>query len=566
MLETEILPSYLKLVEEYEKVIKGEMISSPDSAVDEITDMKSRLLSSLSHEFCTPLSLVVAPLEQMLSECSDDKLKKKLSLIFRNAQRLTFLTNQVVELSRLEDKNLKLKASPHDLIGFLKGILASFQLLAEQNEINLYLSSDIQEVILYFETDKLAQIMCNLIMNALKFTPSGGEIRVFAGETFGDRIKISVYNSGPVIPQDQLPLLFDRFYQLNKGTYEHYRKGFGIGLALAKEYIQLHRGTIEVNCGEGMGTEFVIHLKKGKDHLKPEEIDDYPPFSVTEENIHIAKHYAFILGLEREDSQQRSKRSVEVESEQSKRETVLVVEDNLDMRRFLANLLDRYYNIVEAENGKEGIDLARAAMPDMIISDVVMPEMDGFQLCKRLKRDIKTSHIPIILLTAKVLEDDNIRGYGVGADDYICKPFNINLFLARIRNLMIQRQKMQQMVQRQVDIHPEKLSFSDIDNVLLKKIREFIEKNLSDPDFGLDQLSEALDISRSTLNRKIMALAGQTPQKFIQSYRLNRAVEFLKANSGNITEVAYKVGFSSSAYFTKCFKETFDRLPSDYKI
>jgi DNA-binding response OmpR family regulator len=377
-------------------------------------------------------------------------------------------------------------------------------------------------------------------------------------------VEISVSDTGPGIPSQQLPHIFDRFYLLNK-PFEHNKKGFGIGLYLVKEYINLHHGTIHVNSREGEGTEFIIHLPGGKEHLEPDEIEAHPVLdSTVKYGTEISNNYAFMLQLERDATYQPGINIFDIERESQDREIVLVVEDNSDMRRLMTTLLEKHFTVMEAEDGKEGIAAAKNIIPDIIISDIIMPEVDGVRLCQELKNDINTSHIPIILLTARATEKDIIRGLEAGADDYITKPFHIQVLLTRVKNLISLRRQLQQKIERRMLLQPEEFTLSELENLFLDKLQELIEENLSNPQFGVDELAEILDISRPTLYRKVFALTGQSPKKFIQSYRLKRSFELLTANYGNVTEVAFKVGFSSSAYFTKCFKETFNRLPSDF--
>jgi len=563
----ELLKEYAKIVEAYEELLEKfhqqDQVSLHPSPV-EILERKSHLLSGLSHEFRTPLTLIINPLEQMLSTCRSPEQKKKLEMMLRNAQRLLFLINQVLALSKIERKELRLKASVQNLISFLKGIMASFELLAEQNEVDFIFDSEKKTITLYFDPEKIAEVMCNLIMNALRYSPAGGQVKVSVCHYPPDSVEISVSDTGPGIPSQQLPHIFDRFYLLNK-PFEHNKKGFGIGLYLVKEYINLHHGTIHVNSREGEGTEFIIHLPGGKEHLEPDEIEAHPvPDSTEKYGTEISSNYAFMLQLERDADHQPGINIFDIERESQDREIVLVVEDNSDMRRLMTTLLEKHFTVMEAEDGKEGIAAAKNIIPDIIISDIIMPEVDGVRLCQELKNDINTSHIPIILLTARATEKDIIRGLEAGADDYITKPFHIQVLLTRVKNLISLRRQLQQKIERRMLMQPEEFTLSDLENLFLDKLQELIEENLSNPQFGVDELAEILDISRPTLYRKVFALTGQSPKKFIQSYRLKRSFELLTANYGNVTEVAFKVGFSSSAYFTKCFKETFNRLPSDF--
>jgi signal transduction histidine kinase/DNA-binding response OmpR family regulator len=576
----ELLKEYSTLAKEYEALLKesgkpGGTGDQPPVETDarpgqseEITAMKSRLLSHITHEFLTPLNLIITPLEQMLAKSRSEEQKKTFSLMHRNSQRLLLIISQILELLKLESMKLTLKAGKHDLIRFLKGITASFELLAEQKEVALIFQSGKKNIPLYFDPDKIAEVICNLIMNSLKYTPPGGRIKLSINQVLENSVEISVHNTGPEITMDQTTRIFDRFYQLNE-RFEHFIKGLGIGLFLAREYINLHHGTIQVNSGPGKGTEFVIRLPTGKAHLKSDELEE-PPVSTAakETGSKISERYAYMVRLEREEQEKAQPDSGCIppdESEIQERDIVLLVEDNTDMRSFIKTLLtEEDFMVVEATNGRQGIDRAKEIIPDLIISDIMMPDVDGYRLCRELKQDIKTSHVPIILLSVKYTEPDITRGLETGADDYITKPFNMDILLTRVRNLINQRRQLQQRIQWETITHSSELGLSSLDDTLLKKIQKTIDKNLSDPDFGLEELADALYMSRSSLNRKVKTLTGQSPNKFIQSYRLKRSLDLLKANAGNVTEVAFQVGFSSSAYFTKCFKEKFKRLPSEF--
>ena len=576
----ELLKEYTTLAREYEALLKasgkpgrtgGQVLVETDAQPDqseEIMAMKTRLLSHITHEFLTPLNLIITPLEQMLAKSRSQEQKKTFSLMHRNSQRLLLLISQILELLKLESMKLKLKASQQDLIPFLKGITASFELLAEQKEVALIFHTDKENIPLYFDPDKLAEVICNLIMNSLKYTPPGGQIRLSINQLPENSVEISVHNTGPEITMDQTTRIFDRFYQLSE-RMEHFIKGLGIGLFLAREYIHLHHGTIHVNSAPGQGTEFVIRLPRGKAHLKSDELDE-PAVSTTVKDTgsKISERYAYMVRLEREEQEKNQPDSGCIppdEKEIQDRDIVLLVEDNTDMRSFIKTLLtEENFMVVEATNGRQGIDRAKEIIPDLIISDIMMPDVDGYQLCRELKQDIKTSHVPIILLSVKYTETEITRGLETGADDYITKPFNMDILLTRVRNLINQRRQLQQRIQWDTVMHSSELGLSSLDNTLLKNLQKTIEKNLSDPDFGLEQLADVLYMSRASLNRKVKNLTGQSPNQFIQSYRLKRSLDLLKANAGNVTEVAFQVGFSSSAYFTKCFKEKFKRLPSEF--
>jgi len=362
--------------------------------------------------------------------------------------------------------------------------------------------------------------------------------------------------------------VFDRFFRVSK-RFEYSIDGLGIGFFLAREYIKLHCGTIDVESSASKGTEFVICLPKGNAHLKTDEIQESPGSSV-EKGHKISERYAYMVQLERDEileAMSNPDDNPDVDEENRERDIVLVVEDSPDMRGFIKSLLTgEGFHVAEAADGRQGLALARDIIPDIIISDIVMPEVSGYQLCKELKNDIKTSHVPIILLSVKFSEEEIVSGLEAGADDYITKPFRMEILLSRIKNLIKMRRRLQQRIRWETVTHPDELGLSSIDNSLLKKIQQTTEQSLSDPEYGIDQLADALQMSRASLHRKVRALTGQSPNKFIQSYRLKRSLDLLKSNFGNVTEVAYMVGFSSSAYFTKCFKAKFKRLPSDFQV
>jgi CheY-like chemotaxis protein len=337
--------------------------------------------------------------------------------------------------------------------------------------------------------------------------------------------------------------------------------------------VSLHHGKINVHSTEGKGTEFVIRLPMGKGHLKPNEMVEPP--SVREPAQERGVTAALDTAAEKEvETEATSPGDNHVaitgdgtngEPGEKKENVVLVVEDNADVRTYIREPLEPYYTVVEAVDGEEGIQKAREIIPDLIISDVMMPKTDGYELCRVLKKDIKTSHIPIIILTAKASDTSIVQGLETGADDYITKPFNTKILGTRIKNLIDLRSQLQEKFQRQMMLQPTEISVSSMDQKFLKELQNIIEKNLSDPDFNVEAFSNKLDITRVTLNKKLQALTGQSPTELIRSYRLKRAAQLLKDNFGNITDVAFEVGFSSTAYFTKCFKEKFHRLPSEYQ-
>lgn len=571
-----------KIVKERTKEVyeKNILLEEQSEKLKEMDKMKSRFFANISHEFRTPLTLIMGPLEQVLSDYPhrDEQLSGSLNLALRSSRRLLGLINQLLDLSRLESGRMRLRAGRKDIISFVKGVVGSFESLAVRKKLDLTCCAEEEAALLYFDRGKIDKVIGNLVANAVKFTPAGGKVAVTAavhsgrqGNFPGGYIKISVRDTGIGIPKDQLPYIFDRFYQAGGDPahgIEH--KGSGIGLALVKELVHLHHGEITVKSEVGKGSEFSLLLPLGAAHLKPDEIladsESLPPEQ--QEEIYETSSYHSYINEEVDEAEEFTeqenaafKEDSDMEEDLEKKDVILVVEDNPDVRKYIRGALQAGYTVVEAVDGRQGIDKARKIIPDLIISDIMMPAIDGYQLCNVLKKDVKTSHIPIILLTARASEESIIAGLKTGADDYITKPFNTNILLTRIKNLIDLRRQLQEKIQREMALQPTAIAVSSVDQAFMKELKKALEKNLSCPEFGVDELAKALYMGKATLNRKIRAITGESTNRFIQSYRLKRAAQLLKENFGNVTEVSFEVGFSSSGYFTKCFKKKFHRLP-----
>jgi DNA-binding response OmpR family regulator len=472
---------------------------------------------------------------------------------------------------------MKLLCSRQNIIPFLKGILASFEILAEQNELDLQFHAPEENITLYFNPEKLEKVLYNLLSNAFKYTPAGGRITVIVTKNvtrddhfLSGSVDISVFDTGIGIPESQLSHIFDHFYQVDAShSHEHKYKyiGSGIGLALTKELVTLHHGDIDVRSREGeeSGTEFILRLPLGKEHLKPDQIIDDSRSESTFEPKSSGEIPALYMTEVEEKEKEDSEKNKDIKLDTQEKNIILVVEDSADVRSYIRDSLEPLYTVVEAADGMEGIKKADEIIPDLIISDIMMPNADGYELCRVLKKDVKTSHIPIILLTAKASEESIVEGLETGADDYITKPFNTRILYARIKNLIDIRRQLQLRFDREITLHPPKLSVSNVDKDFIKDLQGVIEANLSEPNFNVEELVKKLYIGRTTLYRKIQALFGASPTDFIKSYRLQRAAELLKSNFGSVREVAFEVGFSSRTYFTKCFKEKFHQLPSEFQ-
>jgi signal transduction histidine kinase/ligand-binding sensor domain-containing protein/DNA-binding response OmpR family regulator len=541
--------------------------------LEEMDRIKSRFFANISHEFRTPLTLILGPIEKLRKKIRDKTLKQDLDIMKRNASRLQGLINQLLDLSKLESGKMALQTRRMDIVQHLKTLAMSFTSFAETKQIILKFKAKPESITAYIDVDKIDKIFTNLLSNAFKFTPHGGKIsaEICTGEAFSSKnlnspemfignaspqpseiVHITITNSGPGIPAHKIDKIFDRFYQLDD-SYTREQEGTGIGLALTKELVNLHHGEISVESTPNEKTTFTVQLPLGKDHLKKEEIIDE---EIIEE-----------ISLQIPDPESRiSHHESHIPHPTSKTQCplLLIVEDNPDMRQFICDRLESEYRILEAENGEKGFKTAIDKIPDLVISDVMMPKMDGFEFCGKLKTDQRTSHIPVVLLTARAEIKDKIEGLETGADDYIAKPFNADELAVRIRNLIEQRRKLRERFTQLAKLQPKDIAVTSTDEKFIKKSIGIIEEHISDPDFSVTQFSQEIGISRSQLHRKIHALTGQSVSRFICLIRLQRAVQLLGNNAGSISEIAYDVGFNSPSYFIRCFKSHFRMSPSQY--
>jgi len=523
--------------------------------------MKSRFFANISHEFRTPLTLILGPLEKLRSKISDKEGTKDLNIMQRNALRLQNLINQLLNLSKLESGQMKLFATEVDLIKLVNGYVMSFESLANQLKINLIFKAKVKDIRVFVDQEKLEKILYNLLSNAFKFTVEKGRITVEV-TSHQSMVNIIVSDTGPGIPPEKLPHIFDRFYQADD-SFTREQEGSGIGLALTKELVELHHGNITVESEVNKGTDFTVNLPLGREHLNKEEIIDQ------DEASKFGQQMPNVEYLEKSDDP--SVTSNEQQSTIIEQSVILIVEDNSDLREYVCDSLGHQYQILEAQDGEEGQKRAIEKVPDLIISDVMMPKIDGFELCKRLKTDERTSHIPIILLTARAGMESKIEGLETGADDYITKPFNARELLVRINNLLELRQKLRERFLKDAEqiglsalIDLPKADISSMEQKFLQKVISIVNTNLSDPEFTVKIFCAEMAMSNMQLHRKLVAVTGQTANRFIRSYRLNHAAKLLKKRAGNVTEIAYEVGFNNLSWFAKCFQEHFGMSPSEY--
>ncbi len=530
---------------EYEKI-------STDS-LRQVDQIKSQFFANISHEFRTPLTLILGQLDNILSSDIDVKEKSKLQVANRNARRLLKLINQLLDLSKLETRNMVLTPSQYNMDGFLKGMLYSFESIAASKKITLSFTSVSENIPVIFDLDKMEKVFYNLIFNAIKYTSENGKVEVEIKSVDSHYIEICVSDNGSGIPEKYVPHIFNRFFQVESSSTRNY-EGTGIGLALVKELVELHNGTVSVKSREGEGSAFTIKLPVGE--IKTTE---------HAQEIHVPQtdYYSEILPEEKNTVTEELIAKTEKQTE-DKREIVLVVEDNKDVRAFICDQLVHHYQVKQAENGEQGMLLALETVPDLIITDLMMPKMNGVQLCKAVRGDERTSHVPIIMLTAKVGFDDKMEGLETGVDDYITKPYSSKELMVRVKNLIKQRKLLRARFKTSTVIKPTEVSVLSIDQVFLHKIIKMIEANFENQDFTPDSLANEVNMSVSQLNRKLNALIDQPAGQLMRSLRLQRAADLLKQKAGTVSEICYQLDFNDPAYFSRAFKKQFGCSPSDF--
>lgn len=521
----------------------------------ELDELKSHFFANISHEFRTPLTLVMGPLKQLLEQENNAANQNLLSLAYRNGKRLLQLINQLLDLSKLESGKMELKVEEQDFTALLKGIVMSFESIAKGKNINLHFISEQESFSLFYDRDKVEKIFYNLLSNAFKFTDEG-EVTVMIVDK-DDFISVIVKDTGIGIPAQRLSNIFNRFYQVDN-TETREQEGTGIGLALVKELVHLHAGRINVQSRVGKGSSFILNFPKGKDHFDASVIFEKQPFLKVDPPNRVKVQFEdYAIGPD----EVLDNSDVISGSNKPDQPLVLIVEDNADVRVYIRLHLLKSFRIIEAANGQEGIDRALEHLPDLIISDVMMPKKNGIELCYFLKNDQRTSHIPLILLTAKASHEDKLKGLETKADDYLVKPFDTKELEVRVLNLIKLRDQLRKRYSKTTTFVPDEFSTNEVDNRFLKSVGRCIESNLQNAQFGVDSLSEEVNMSRGHLNRKLKALTGLSANKFIQSFRLQKALKLLQTNSGNVSEIAYSTGFGSVAYFVKCFREKFGQTP-----
>ena len=530
----------------------------------ELTHSRLVFFTNISHELRTPLTLIADPVEMLLEDAGiKGKSRELLKMVQRNALALQQLVSNILDFRKIQNGKMELKLYRFDIVKTLTTWVGDFQLTAERKQIRLHLDVDdlkgSHEMIA--DQEKISRIVFNLLSNALKYTPAGGEIFVSLKDE-GANLRLDVRDTGKGISQDEADKIFERFFQA-KGA----ASGTGIGLALVKSFVELHHGEARVESELGKGSDFIVVIPRAQEgdsqviHNDVDIVDNSVNASAsTGKNIVDESVLQYI------DDGDRSRGKVQqLVNENTNRPTVLVIDDNTDIRQYERTLLQDEYVVLEAADGKEGLAVALKEVPDLVICDVMMPVMDGLEFTKQLKTNTATSHIPVIMLTAKNLEEHRAEGYEHGADSYITKPFHSKVLLARIENLLRQRQLLKNLYQGSKEAEKEisEAHLEDRDKQFLKQLQAIIQKNLSDSEFGVENMGQQIGLSRVQLYRKVKAMTGSSVVDLLRKARLAKARRLLETRSMSVSEVAYEVGFSAPSYFTKCFKDEYGMLPGD---
>lgn len=532
-----------------------EQLEIVSKQLEEATQAKLLFFTNISHEFKTPLSLILGPVQTLLAHNSLPKEEQDLLfLIKKNSNRLLHLISEVIEFRSYENNKMQMYFTKGNLKSFLNELNSFFTDRIKQKKLNFQFVAEDTFFEMAFDKEKVEKIYFNLLSNALKFTPQEGSINVSLTKedlplppSKGEVAVLRVFNSGSYIPKDKQNEVFEHFYKINPDS-----EGSGIGLALVQALVASHNGTISVESTEGEGTTFVIRLPFTQEQVSAKAVYD---------SNYIETHLDLLPSLPA--SAEKLKLPTASPSAPEK-PTVLIVEDNEDMRQFIRYILSDNYNLIEAENGEEGFEVAKKHLPDVVISDVMMPKTDGFDLCQLLKTNVATNHIPVILLTAYALDEQKQVGFESGADAYISKPFNVKLLKTRVRKLIENRKKIRESFSNFLLNETKQETLGKVEQQFITDFTQYVENSIANPELNIDEIADALGLSRSNLYRKIKSLTDYSPNELIRTIRVKYAKQLLNSKAKSISEVAYEVGFSSPSYFAKCFKDFYNESPTEY--
>lgn len=517
-----------------------------NNQLKETDRLRSRFFANLSHEFRTPLSLIIGPIDEQIRKSKGTKGDlENMKLIRRNASRLLDLVNDLLDLSKLEVKKMKLSVAHGDLQKFLAMLVSSFESLAEQKNIKIIKDLDITLKENWFDHDKIEKVVNNLLSNAYKFTPRGGTVTIRASMSYDNASAIIfISDTGPGIPEEDRQYLFSPFFQ-SSNNREIDARGTGLGLALVKELIELHKGKVAVESSSENGTTFTLSFPVAKQAFDESEIA-----------IEEIKEPVIITPEEPEPEN-------EAEIPQGE-QSMLIVEDNVDLARFISSIFNDNYSITRARNGREGMQLAIEKQPDIIISDVMMPEVDGFTMLTKLREDQRINHIPVVMLTALGEAESRLKGFRAGVDDYLAKPFSADELRARVDNLVEQRKILAVKYRERFITAATPVAAESVDEVFIKKVVTVIEEHLGDPSFSVEKLAEKMILSRAQLFRKLKTLMNVSPNQLLTDIRLQRASELILSKAGTISQICYRVGFNDPSYFTRRFRQKFGVTPGEF--
>jgi signal transduction histidine kinase/DNA-binding response OmpR family regulator len=525
-----------------------------------LSESKTQFFTNISHEFRTPLSLITMPLENLIS--MDDlpsTVKERLGTMRTSAEKMTRLVNELMDFNKLEGSKLKLHVQHGELVQFVTGTASVFHDLASKRNIHFGIHSMVRSLEGWFDHDKLEKILVNVLSNAFKFTADNGQINVIISSRDSydgmKQMKIRCLNlvivdNGIGIPTEEMPFIFDKFYQ-TKSSAKIANPGTGIGLSLTKGLVELHQGSIEAESTPDHETKFVILLPIDRQAYRDDEIHESPGVRVSTDNTNHVQPNDFSVNST-------------IANEDQDRAHILIVEDNDELRKYISMELRQQFTVLEAKEGTEGLEIALERTPDLIISDILMPLKNGIELCREVKSNLKTSHIPFILLTAKSTVDDQVKGIATGADVYITKPFSIRVLLTHVNQIIESRQNLYSRFSQDVYLLPAKVATNEIDQAFLQKAIDYIIDNIQDSQLGVDSIAHLFNLSRMQVYRKIKALTGKSIVDFIRMVRIKQALKLMDTQKYTLSEIAYQTGFNSASYFTRCFKDQFGKAPSEY--
>lgn len=530
------------------------------SVEQNMTDLKLRFFTNISHELRTPLTLILGGIEDVRRH---DKLSERgessLTLAYRNAKRMLSLINQLLDFRKIVKNKMELKISRVDLVPVVEDAIEDFREMAAERHIELLFTVSRRSILVWVDIERMESVIYNLLSNAMKFTPNGGKVEVILSQRDEEEcVLLTVRDTGIGIPKDKQGTIFERFAQASRAVDPN-MKGSGIGLSLCRDIVALHHGEITLESRPGEGSAFTVRLRLGNAHFGMDQID----FS----GASVSEHHSHYMVSDYTSAESQRRTDVTPPKDAPK---ILLVEDNRELRIFMYNSLIDTYHVVEAEDGVEALEKIRSEMPDIIVTDLMMPRMDGIELIDKVRHDFTMSHIPIIMLTARHSPDDRVKAMEYGADGYITKPFSIELLLARIDNLLTQRRKLFEKFSSQaarnkaVELVVEDVVVTDRDEEFMKEVMSWLADHIENSDLTIDQLASHLGLGRTTMYNKLKSLTGKSPVELIKEYRITKSRMLLGTGQFSVSEVAYKVGFSDPGYFSRCFREQYHMSPAEY--